>query len=351
MTESDPEMRAWAEDRDRVFPRAWQFLGTEHFPAQAGSARPHTLLPGLLDEPLLFTRDTEGQLHALSNACTHRGALVCSEATQSRELRCPFHGRRFGLDGRLRAAPGFEDTPDFPTERDNLPHASLGAWGPLNFCALEPTVPFSEWIGDASKLFDWLNGEEFVHDPSGSRSLPLQAHWALYVENYLEGFHVPFVHPALSRVLDLDRYTTEVLPHGVLQTAEAGAEDAAFEPPPGHPHHGRRVAAWYLWLFPNLMLNVYPWGLSLNVVEPRGAAESMIRYHRFVRRPELLERGAGAGLDQVESEDQAVVASVQRGSRARLWRGGRLHPARECGLPHFQSLLTAARAVAPTRRR
>lgn len=334
---------AWELDVERVFARAWHPLPPDALPVESSGVVPSTLLPGCLDEPLLLTRNERDELHALSNTCTHRGALVCSGPVRARELRCPYHGRRFELDGRFRSAPGFEGAPDFPSEADDLPRLDCAALGPMHLLSLASPLTLAQWGTAAHERFDPLGWSDYHHDPSGDRRFPLRAHWALYVENYLEGFHVPFVHPELARVLDLARYSTMPVPHGVLQVAEARDNEPAIEPPAGHPEHERRVAAWYLWLFPNLMLNLYPWGLSLNVVEPVGPRESLVRYHRFVRDPSLLASGAGANLDQVEREDQQVVESVQRGIGARMWRGGTLSPRHEQGLARFHALWLAAR--------
>ena len=84
------------------------------------------------------------------------------------------------------------------------------------------------------------------------------AHWALYVENYLEGLHVPFVHPGLAQTLELGTYTVELGRWCTLQLAHALAGEPAFEPPAGSPDHGQRIAAYCGWVFPNLMLNFYP---------------------------------------------------------------------------------------------
>ena len=324
--------------RERVFARAWHLAPPAACPEVKESSQPFTLLPGVLDEPLLFTCDAAGNLHLLSNACTHRGALVASAACRGRELRCPYHGRRFSLDGRFVAAPGFEGAVEFPRPVDDLASLPLEKRGPLRFFSLAPAVKAEDWLSTLDQRLGFLPLGTLRFDPLGERNFEVRAHWALYVENYLEGFHVPFVHPSLSRALDLERYTVEVLDRAVLQTAESRPGEPAFEAPAGHPDHGRRVAAYYLWLFPNLMLNFYPWGLSANVVEPRGPQSAAIRYHRYLWREDLLERGAGSGLDQVEREDECVVESVQQGLRSRLWPGGRFSPAHETGLHHFQSL-------------
>jgi choline monooxygenase len=338
---ADPAVFAAA--RERVFARAWHLAAPTDIPAEPESARPFTLLPGFLDEPLLFTRDAEGALRLLSNACTHRGALVAPEPCSARELRCPYHGRRFGLDGGFHAAPGFEAAQGFPRASEHLARVALAARGALHFFSLAPVQPFAEWADPLDRRLGFLPLADLrAGDAASARCFLVRANWALYVENYLEGFHVPFVHPALARALDLERYRIELLPHGVLQTAEARTGQPAFAPPAGHPDHGLRIAAYYLWLFPNLMLNFYPWGLSANVVEPSGPAETAVRYLRFLWDQSLLEHGAGAGLDRVEAEDEAIVASVQRGIRARLYPGGRFSPAHEAGVHFFQRTLAAA---------
>jgi choline monooxygenase len=115
-----------------------------------------------------------------------------------------------------------------------------------------------------------------------------------------------------------------------------------FELPAGHPDSGTRVGAYYWWLFPNTMLNLYPWGVSLNVVRPLGVDRTKVSFLSFVWDPAKLDRGAGAGLDRVEREDEVIVESVQRGTRSRLYERGRYSPARESGVHRFHTLLVEA---------
>jgi choline monooxygenase len=162
------------------------------------------------------------------------------------------------------------------------------------------------------------------------------------VDNFLEGFHVRFVHQRLSHTLDLPLYTTELYEHSVLQYGVAAPGEPALEPPVGHPDHGRHVAAYWWWLFPATMVNVYPWGISVNVVEPLSASTTRVRFLSFVRDPSLRGRGAGGDLHGVELEDEAVVERVQRGARSRLWRPGRYSPRHELGVHHFHRMLADA---------
>src|SRR5262249_30927658 len=110
------------------------------------------------------------------------------------------------------------------------------------------------------------------------------------------------------------------------------------------PDRGRNVAAYYFWLFPTTMLNVYPWGLSVNVVQPLSPSRTRVKFVSYVGREDLRGVGAGGDLDRVEMQDEAVVAAVHRGMRSRLYRPGRYSAAHERGVHHFHRMLAAALA-------
>jgi choline monooxygenase len=333
----DPEV--YERTREQVFGRSWQWLGTLDDVAAPGSLAPRTLLPGLLDEPLLLARDAAGTLRCLSNVCTHRGNLLVAQACRADAIRCGYHARRFDLAGRMSFMPGFEGACNFPSAADHLPRLPFGDWHGHAFTSIAPRRTLQETLHDIEQRLSWLPMAGFRADPSRSRDFEFDAHWALYVENYLEGLHIPFLHPGLTQTLDLSAYRYETFGHANLQLALARDGEAAFTPPPGSADHGRRIAAYYWWLFPNLMLNFYPWGLSLNLVQPLGPARTRVSFRAFVADAALLGTGAGGALDAVEMEDEAVVLAVQRGLRSRLYARGRYSPQHERGVHHFHRLL------------
>jgi choline monooxygenase len=336
------DAEAFARQRERIFVTSWQWVADAADLAVPGQTLPVTLLEGALDEPLVLTRDREDRVHALSNVCTHRGTLVCEGAGVEHGLRCRYHGRRFHLDGRFHSMPGFEGARDFPSPADDLPHVSHGIWGPLVFVSLAPAIPLATLLEPVVARGGGLPLDDAVFDPTRSREYLVAAHWALYVENFLEGFHIPHVHAGLAMALEPDTYRTECFAWGTLQTGFAADAEDALSPAAGHPDHGRRVAAWWFWLWPNTMINVYPWGLSLNVVRPIAADRTRVSFRSYVWDASRLTGGAGGSLDRVEREDEAVVESVQRGVRARLYRDGRYSPAHETGVHHFHRLLATA---------
>jgi choline monooxygenase len=337
---SDPE--AYAAARERVFVPGWHWVTDTNRIKVPGQVLPFTLLDGILEEPLLLTRDREDRTHCLSNVCTHRGTLVCESEGVEGQLRCRYHGRRFDLDGRFHSMPEFEKTENFPSPADDLPRVPMAIWKNLIFASLQPSISFEEITQPIRDRCDWLPLENARFDANRSRDYLVEANWALYVDNYLEGFHIPYVHAGLANAVDYGSYSTECFAGCNLQLAEAVEGEAAFDPPAGHPDHNKGIAAYYWWIFPNTMLNLYPWGLSLNVVKPLAVDRTRVSFLSFVMNESRLDQGAGGTLDRVEREDEVIVESVQRGTSARLYDSGRYSPTREQGVHHFHRLLTEA---------
>ncbi len=314
------------------FGNHWHFAG--HI-SQLSKSQP---VDNPLREPMLLTLQGDN-IHCLSNVCTHRGMLVCTESGNGRKLQCAYHGRTFNLDGEFRSMPEFTEVENFPTLADNLCSYPLQEWKGILFNSLSGQN-FDSFISAVEERLGWLPVEDFKHDSSRHRDYQIDANWALYVDNYLEGFHIPFVHGDLHQVLDYDAYTTELFDGGVLQIGIANEGESYFELPPGHRDEGKKIAAYYFWLYPGLMLNFYPWGLSVNLVIPESVNKTRIVYHGFVGDENQLGLGAGGDLDKVEEEDQFVVEGCQRGVESQAYERGRYSPSKETGVHHFHRIMT-----------
>lgn len=327
--------------KEKIFAPSWQYAGHLAQVAEPQQAQPFVLLENYLDEPLLLTCDAAGKQHCLSNVCTHRGNLLIYEPCKSRNLRCRYHGRQFALDGQFISMPEFKEVQNFPTKDDNLHQLPLFNWGQLLFISLSPSLPAALYMKEMMERVYWLPMDQLVYQAELSKDYTVKASWALYCENYLEGFHIPFVHAGLNQVLDFSEYTTEVFTYCNLQLGIGKKGDSCFDLPENSPDYGKQVAAYYFWVFPNMMFNFYPWGLSLNVVEPISADSCKVRFLTFVYDASRLNLGAGSGLDTVEMEDEEVVQQVQKGIRSRFYTQGRYSVSREQGTHHFHSLLAA----------
>ena len=313
------------ESKEKIFARSWQLIGTAD---EIGSLKPFTILENFLDEPILLARNGDS-LNCLSNVCTHRGKILVENECTANGIRCAYHGRRFDLSGKFLSMPEFENVENFPSEKDNLPRIPFEIWNKFLFASINPIAPLGEFLRE---IPDFLNSKN-LHFHS-AKDYEVKAHWALYCENYLEGFHVPFVHNALNQAIDYGSYTTETFRFSSLQTALS--ESSAVN---NKSNFNNNIAAYYFFIFPNLMLNFYPWGLSVNIVKPLKKDLTCISYLTFVSDESKLNRGAGADLETVEYEDQAVVESVQKGINSRFYNRGRYSPNREQGTHHFHRLI------------
>ncbi len=319
------------------FRKYWHFAAHKN-QLEENSAIELRHLEKLIDEPMIMTSD--GEIRCISNVCTHRGMLVVDCKCSKTILQCPYHGRTFGLDGSMRAMPEFKGVEDFPTNEDDLRNFPVLNWRGLIFSGIEPSGLDSS-LEEMERRVGWMPIETFEYDDTRNRSYDINANWALYVDNYLEGFHIPFVHKDLNNALDYDNYQTELFEGGVLQIGIASDGEATFDIPEESPDFGLEVAAYYYWLFPGIMLNFYPWGLSVNLVVPLSVDSTRIIYRGFVWDKRMMGKGAGGDLDKVESEDQAIVEATQRGVSSQTYDRGRYSPNKEKGVHHFHQLLTS----------
>jgi choline monooxygenase len=237
--------------------------------------------------------------------------------------------------------PEFREVEDFPTAADDLHNLPVFHWGKLLFTTLQPTFQAEDFLGEMMRRIEWFPVDRLQYRPDLSKDYYVNANWALYCENYLEGFHIPFVHAGLNQVLDFGEYSTEIFHYSNLQLGIAKKGDVCFELPSSSQDFGKEVAAYYFWVFPNMMFNFYPWGLSLNIVKPLTPGKTKVSFLTYVSDESKLEKGAGSGLDTVELEDEEVVENVQKGIRSRFYRHGRYSVKREQGTHHFHSLIAA----------
>jgi choline monooxygenase len=338
--------RCFELSKEKIFARTWQFAGRLD---EFEGLRPVNLLPGFLDEPILLLKNGEG-VNCLSNVCTHRGKILIDEPCKANLIRCGYHGRRFDLSGKFLSMPEFSDVEDFPSDDDNLQKIPFAVRGGFAFVSVDPFASFEEFVDDAASRLEDVEPAELKL--VSSRDYEVNAHWALYCENYLEGFHIPFVHHSLNEVVDYGTYKTETFRFSSLQTAfssppvlggvavptDVGA-DGVVQVAGGLTQPGENIAGRYLFVFPNLMFNFYSWGISVNVVRPVSPTKSVVEFLTYVSDESKLGTGAGADLDRVELEDEAVVESVQRGIRSRFYTHGRYSPTREQGTHHFHRLI------------
>ena len=322
-----------------IFLNSYHFVGDINLIPLPGQSYPFVLLESYLNEPLVLVRNNEDEINCFSNVCTHRGNIVVQNPGKLRNLQCLYHGRIFDLNGQFKRMPEFENVQNFPRACDNLHKFDVKCLGPFIFCGLSQNLDFGLILNEINKKVSFLPLEQFTYRPSLSKDYLVNCHWALYCDNYLEGFHIPFVHPDLNQVLDYGKYEVEIKDHMTLQIGYANSGEDTFNLPKNHPDFGQEIAAYYFWIYPNIMLNFYPWGLSINVVKPISINKTKVSFLTYIFDESKFDHN-GTMLDKVEREDEFVVEGVTSGMQSSFYNTGRFSAKREQGVHYFHQLLS-----------
>jgi choline monooxygenase len=324
----------------KIFEKSWQFITCDHDLKLDNSAVPFVLLSQFISEPLLLLKN-KNEIVCMSNVCTHRGNVLIEEKTIIKNnITCGYHGKSFNSKGKFVFMPETDGMKNFPCADDDLTHINLKQWFQFLFISLDPIVPFNVIINDMQERVSWMPIGDFVFSEDLSKSYEIDANWALYCDNYLEGFHIPFIHKDLNATLDYKKYDVEIFEYSNLQIGYAEKNHICFEIPKLSKDYGKNIAAYYFWIFPNMMFNFYPWGLSVNIVKPLSPKKTIIEFKSFVWDESKLDKGAGADLDKVELEDEEIVQRVQKGVSSRFYNQGRFSPKMEKGVHHFHTLIS-----------
>jgi choline monooxygenase len=333
---SDPALEAI--ERERIFARAWQYVGhlgrlggRGYFAARSG------------DLPIVVTRDRAGVLRAFVNVCRHRGSIVAAGQAERQTLQCPYHAWTYGLDGRLIAAPRAEHEGGLEPDELRLRPVQLGTWGPFMFVNPDAAAPpLLETLGRLPELVAAagidVDALEFRHRDEST----VAANWKLVSENFLECYHCPTAHPGFSAVVDVspdayelvagESFSTQL---GPLRVNGRGFDTAG---------EVRRSQFHFLW--PNTTINIFPGRVNLSIgpILPAGPLRSE-RFLDYFFAPGVEEEWIAELLAfdaQVGGEDRALVENVQRGVGTGLIERGRLLPKSERLIVDFQRRIQAA---------
>ena len=325
-------------ERERIFARTWQLVARREQLAVAGDF----VTTSIGDESIVIVRDGD-VLRGFHNICLHRAGPVAEGCGRRKTLQCRYHGWTYSLRGELLRAPEMDGTERFSPDDMRLQPVQVATWGPLVFANLDPkALPLEHFLDGIPE-----RAARFRPDALrwvGSRGWDIECNWKVYVDNYLEGYHVPVVHPGLHKELDYDAYRVETrrywsLQHAPLREAAHGGAGRRYVPRDGE------AGAEYYWLFPNVMLNVYLGQMQTNVVLPLDHRRTRVVFEWYAERPrdEVLADPAWTSLvafsDEIQAEDVAICEVVQRNLRSRVYDRGRYSAKRENGVHHFHGLL------------
>jgi len=324
-----------AVDRALIFDRGWQLIA--HV-CQLRNAGDHAVadFAGL---PVIAVRGADAVIRVFHNVCRHRaGPLAQCDGLGAKALRCRYHGWTYTLDGTLRSAPEMSGAPDFNVSDVKLPQLAVRVWQGMVFACVDPArapdfdafvAGIDARIGPDRKLEDYGHHHRIGYD--------VPCNWKVYVDNYLEGYHVPHIHPGLNRLLDYRSYVTATAEWYSFQWSPLESDDSLY---------GSGGDALYYWLWHNAMLNIVPGSHQINRILLKVADRCRVEFDFYYAMDESdagkARRAADLSFsDEVQVEDLTICEDVQRGLSSGSYVPGRLNPLRENAVHHFHELLRA----------
>jgi choline monooxygenase len=339
---------AFETEKARLFASTWQVVGHARQAANPGDY----FTFDLIGEPLLIARGDDRILRGFYNVCRHRAGNPASGCGNRKVFRCAYHGWTYRLDGALLVTPEFEGVEDFDPQDFGLVPVRLEEWFNLIFVNLNPDArPLGECLGELpaqAGKFDFSNMKF-----SARRTYEMNCNWKTYIDNYLEGYHVPSIHPALNREINYNAYTVEPYAQYVRQwTPIRGAQPGDAIPRRYQQsglqsglqpclQSGNDLTADYFWVFPNWILNCYPDNVSLNIILPLGPERTLAIFEWYLPEKNLGNDAARRAVDfsdEIQVEDVGICEIVQRNLHSRSYQAGRYSVKQEKGVHAFHQM-------------
>jgi choline monooxygenase len=341
----------FAAERDLTFSRNWVCAGVAGDLPAAGDQVPLEIA-GM---PLLLVRGQDDQIRAFHNICRHRGAQLVAAPVQRSAVICPYHAWAYGLDGALLRTPSFcgpgVNTHDgFDASKHGLLPVRCEMWGPLIFVNLDPSaVSLEEHLAPLKKR--WAAYDFGLLRAGGGLRFELVANWKLAIENFVERYHLPFVHPQLNSVSSV-KHTLHITDGDGF----VGVGSRNFALPPVTPDHilphfpgldaEASTKAEYVELFPNVMIGVHYNHVYAFIIQPITVDRTVERFEFFfvgdeAMTPELAQarRQMIDLIDLVNGEDIDIVQRLHIGCRSPAMAGSVFSPVMEDTTHKFQRIV------------
>ena len=330
----------FAAEKERIFFRTWQVVGHHNQVANPGDY----FTTELAGEPLLIVRGTGGELRGFYNVCRHRAGPPAEGCGSRRLFRCGYHGWTYNLDGSLINATEIEGVDGFRPEDFSLVPVRTEEWLNLVLVNLDPEAPrLRESLGELppqAEKFSFPKMKLFER-----RTYDMKCNWKTYVDNYLEGYHLPSVHPGLNRELDYNAYVVEPYARHVRQFSPIRGAQPGDTTARRYEEAREGLTTDYFWIFPNWMLNCYPDNVSLNIVLPVEPERSLAIFEWYLPQEDHSRATAKASVEfshQIQVEDVGICEIVQRNLRSRSYSRGRFSVKQEKGVHAFHRMYAEA---------
>jgi Rieske 2Fe-2S family protein len=324
-------------EKRHFFAQSWVCVGTAEGLDQPGDQRAVTIGR----EGVLLVRGSDSVLRGFFNVCRHRAheLLPSGGCAHAKQIRCPYHGWTYGLDGAVRHG---SDVVGFDPSVEGLVSARVEQWGAWVFLnASGDAEPLSAWIGHLDEIARPYEAARLK--VGATHSYEIAANWKLIHENYHECYHCPQIHPQLCRVSPPDSGenfdqdgawvggTMDMVPGAVTMSMDGHSDGVPLR---GLDAKQLRLIHYYM-LFPNVLLSFHPDYIMTHRVDPISPERSKIEC-QWLFAPESFDKPGFSPdyavdfWDMTNQQDWRAVESVQRGIACRGYRPGTLTTQEDC---------------------
>ena len=320
-------------EKTEIFLKEWQLVGSRTQIRNPGEI----LLAEVADNPIIVICQKDNTLKAFYNVCQHRGGPLAYENCSLSKLQCKYHGWIYELNGDLKNARGFNKT-ELNIEDFGLQPIHVTEWMGQVFVNLSNSPQdLHKHIDEIRTLTSPIDFSDYVF--KFRESYQINCNWKVYMDNFLEGFHIPFVHPELNKVIDYKSYKTEIYERFSLQWCPLDSELSPY----GKSENSKENKAFYFTIYPNIILNIAPGRLQTNTVEPKNSKACVVHFDYHFDNPEEADIEKDADFSEmVQQEDILICENVQKGLESKGYDKGKFSPLNEQGVFHFQSLVKSS---------
>jgi choline monooxygenase len=323
-------------DLNAVLRQTWQYAGHISQLKKVGDF----FALSIAERSIIVVKSSENSIRAFYNVCKHRGGPLTSETEGSENrFKCQYHGWTYNLDGELKGTPEFSGVENFEKCDYSLSELKLDMWQGLIFVHMgSPQIALGDLLAGITERIAPITLDKL--ELASQTVDAINCNWKVYCENYQEGYHLPHVHPGLSKLLDYKSYRTELFEHYSLQYSPFKENSESI-------YAADNGEAYYYFIFPNIMLNILPGRLQVNRINAVAAGKCDVHFDYFYSDPHSAEgkKFLKEDLDysvEIQKEDINICEAVQRNLASGVYSNGRFSPKRETGVHHFQSLLKRA---------
>ena len=308
-------------EQTALFARTWQLLGLEKQIQSKGEY----LSADLAGIKVFLIRDHEGEIKGYRNVCRHRGAqLLPQGAGRCKTIRCPYHHWVYSLDGQLINTPWFGEDESFNPKDWPLQEISVESWRGLLFACIDPVESLQKQIAQTSNELADIDIEhlQLTH----TETLSFTGNWKIYTDNFVEGYHIPGIHPDFFDAIDFEQFVTTAEDGFVKMTAPA-KKDLFYK--------GR----WY-WMWPNWTLSLFEGGMNTSRINPINERQTELHYQFYFDKDRVndkkFQKETIASNLEVIRQDFQICLETHENYESGGYSPGPLSTRQEQGVAYFQ---------------